>query len=68
MPYYFIVLVAVLALASVSVFVAEAAIWLKALVVGLLVLSWFWRYGLFLQVAIGVSLSLYFTYLKARSP
>jgi hypothetical protein len=67
MPYYLIVLVGVLALASVFVIAADAALWIKVLVVGLLALSFFWRYGLFLQVAIGVSISLYLTYLKARS-
>ena len=66
MPYYLIVLVAVIAFTGVFVFAADVALWLKALVVGLLALSFLWRYGLFLQVAIGIGLSLYFTYLKAR--
>ena len=48
------------------IFAADAALWLKTLVVVLLALSFLWRYGLFLQIAIGVCLSLYFTYLKAR--
>jgi hypothetical protein len=36
-------------------------------VAGLLFFSFLWRYGLFLQVAPGVSLSLYFTYIRCRS-
>jgi hypothetical protein len=67
MPYYLIVLVAVISLTSAFVFAADVALWLKATVVGLLVLSFFWRYGFFVQVAIGMALSLYLTYLKARS-
>ncbi|GEM_PF-2560885 len=67
MPYGLIVLVASIALTAIFVFVTEAAYWWKALVVGLLVLSFLWRYGMFLQVGIGISLSLHLTYLKARS-
>lgn len=67
MPYGLIVLVASIALTGVFVFLTDAAYWWKALVVGLLVLSFLWRHGMFLQVALGVCLSLYFTYLKARS-
>ena len=67
MPYDLIVLVASIALTAVFVFVTDAAYWWKALVVGLLVFSFLWRYGMFLQIALGVSLSLYFRYLKARS-
>lgn len=66
MPYGFIALIAAIALTGVFVWVTEAAVWCKALVVGLLLLSFRWHYGLFLQVAIAISLSLYFTYLKAR--
>ena len=67
MPYGLIVMVASIALAGVYVFAVEASFWSKALVAGLLLLSFMWRYGLFIQVALGVSLSLYFTYLKSRS-
>ena len=67
MPYGFIVLVASIALTGVFVFVADVALWWKALVVGLLAVSFLWRYGMFLQVGLGVSLYLYFMYLKARS-
>jgi hypothetical protein len=67
LPYGLIVVVGSLALGGVYVFATDAARWSKALVVGLLALSFLWRYGLFLQVAVGVFLSLYFTYLKARS-
>ena len=66
MPYGFIALVAAIAFTGIFVWVTEAAVWCKALVVGLLLLSFRWHYGLFLQVAITISLSLYFTYLKAR--
>ena len=67
MPYGLIVMVASVALAGVYVFATEASSWSKGLVVGLLLLSCVWRYGVFLQVALGVFLSLYFTYLKSRS-
>ena len=67
MPYGLIVLVASIALTGVFVFVTDASYWWKALVLALLVLSLLWRYGVFLQVGLGVSLSLYLTYLKARS-
>ena len=60
-------MVAVIALAGVYIFASEESVWSKALVAGLLLLSFVWRYGLFLQVALGVFLSLYFTYLKSRS-
>jgi len=67
MPYGLIVLVASVALVVVYVFVTDAAFWSKALVAGLLLLSFAWRYGTFLQAALGVFLSLYFTYLKSRA-
>ena len=67
MPYGLIVLVAVIALAGVYVFAADVSYWSKSLVAGLLLVSLVWRYGLFLQVGLGVFLSFYFTYLKARS-
>jgi hypothetical protein len=60
-------MVASIALTGAYVFASEESGWSKALVTGLLLLSFMWRYGLFLQVALGVSLSLYFTYLKSRS-
>jgi hypothetical protein len=66
-PYGLIVVVCSIALSGVFVFATEASRWSKALVVGLLAFSFYWRYGLFVQVAVGVTISLYFTYLKARS-
>jgi hypothetical protein len=66
MPYGLIVLVASVALTGVYVFATDAFFWSKSLMAGLLLLSFMWRYGLFLRVAIGVFLSLYFTYLKSR--
>jgi len=60
-------MVASIALAGVYIFVTEASFWSKALVAGLLLASFAWRYGLFLQVALSIFLSLYFTYLKSRS-
>ena len=47
-------------------FVSEARLWSKILIAVLLGVSFMWRYGLFLQVAIGLFLSLYFTYLRSR--
>jgi hypothetical protein len=52
--------VASIALTGVYVFVTEASYWSKTRVVGLLLLSILWRYGLFLQIALGIFLSLYF--------
>ena len=66
MPYGLIVLVVSFALTGVYVCVTDVSRWLKVLCVGLLLVSLSWRYGLFLQLALGLCLSLYFTYLKAR--
>jgi len=67
MPYGLIVLLVPVALVAVCVFVTEASIWSKALVAGLLLVSFAWRYGIYLRVALAVFLSLYFTCLKSRS-
>jgi len=67
MPYGSVPLIASIALTGGYVFATEASFWSKALVVGLLVVSLVWRYGLFLQVALSVFLLLYFTYLKSRA-
>ena len=67
MPYGLVVLVAALALVAVYVFATEASLWSKALVAGLLLVSFGWRYGMFLRVGLGVFLSLYFTCLRSRS-
>jgi len=67
MAYGLIVLVASIALTAVYVFVTHAPCWSKALVVALLLVSFAWRYGLFLRVALGIFLSFYFVYLKSRS-
>ena len=67
MPYGLIVMVASIALAAVYVFASEESFWSKALVAGLLLVSFVWHYGLFLRVALSIVLSLYFTYLKSRS-
>ncbi|MGA2555640.1 MAG: hypothetical protein ABSG04_05140 [Verrucomicrobiota bacterium] len=66
MPYGLIVLVVSFGLTGAYVFVTDVSRWLKALVVGLLLVSFYWHYGLFLQLALSLCLSLYFTYLKAR--
>ena len=66
MPYTLIVTVAAVALAGVYVCVTEASFWSKGLVTVLLLVSFAWRYGLFLQAGLGVFLGFYFTYLKAR--
>lgn len=67
MPYALIVLVAVIALSGVFILVTDVGWWWKAFVASLLLISFVWRYGLFLRVALAVGLSLYFTCLKARS-
>ena len=66
MPYTLIVTVAAVALAGVYVCVTESSFWSKGLVTVLLLASFAWRYGFFIQVGLGVFLALYFTYLKAR--
>jgi len=60
-------MLAAIALTCVYVFVSEAPLWAKALVAGLLVVSFVWRYGIFVQAGLGIFLSLYFTYLRCRS-
>jgi hypothetical protein len=45
----------------------EAAYWSKALVLGLLLASFAWRYGFLLRAGLGAFLALYFTSIKARS-
>src|SRR5437660_688147 len=54
MPYGLIVLVVTIALAGVYVFGTDASLWSKALVTGLLFVSFLWRYGFFLRVALGI--------------
>jgi membrane protein implicated in regulation of membrane protease activity len=66
MPYGLIVLIASIALTGVYVLVTEAPAWSKALVAGLFGVSLVWRYGVYLQVALSIYLSLYFTYLKSQ--
>ena len=66
MPYGLIVLIGSFALGVTFVLVTNASGWAKGLVAGLLAVSLVWRYGFFVQAAVGVALSLYFTYLKAR--
>ncbi len=66
MPYGLIVLVASIALTGAYIFVADVSYWWKVLVVALLLSSFALPYGLFLRVALGIALSLYFTYLRSR--
>jgi hypothetical protein len=66
MPYGLIILVISCALAGKYVFMAEVSHWLKALIVGLLLLSLEWPHGIFLQLGLSFYISLYFIYLKAR--
>ncbi len=67
LPYGLIVLAASVGLAIVYVCVSQASIWSKVVVAGLMVFSFVWRYGMWVQVAVGIFLSLYFIYLKSRS-
>ena len=66
MPYGIIVTVAAIALTGVYVFTAETSYGFRALVAGLLLASFTWRYGFYLRVALGVVLALYFTKQRAR--
>jgi len=67
MPYGYILWIAVTGLCAVFIFATEARTWAKAVVIALLGVSFLWRYGFLVQSALGVTVSLYFTYLKARS-
>ena len=62
-----IALVVPIALVVTFVLVTDATSWLKGLAAVLLALSFLWRFGLFLRVALCICISLYFTYLKARN-
>jgi membrane protein implicated in regulation of membrane protease activity len=66
MPYGLIVTVAAIALTGVYVCVTHASNWSKALVTVVLLVSFAWRYGFYLQLGLGVFLAFYFTYVKAR--
>jgi len=68
MPYGLIILVITLALAGKYVFAAEVSRWLKALIVGLLLLSLEWPHGVFLRLGLSLYIALYFIYMKARCP
>jgi hypothetical protein len=68
MPYGLVVLVVSFALTGTFVFVTDVSRCLKALSVGLLLVSLVWECGFFLQVALSICISIYFKYLKARSP
>ena len=66
MPYGLIVTVAAIALVGVYVCVTQASNWSKALVTAVLLVSFAWGYGFYLQLGLGVFLAFYFTYVKAR--
>jgi hypothetical protein len=64
--YGLIVSIISIALVATYIFIADVSYWLKILVATILLLSFVWYYGLFLRAALGIALSLYFTYLKSR--
>jgi hypothetical protein len=66
MPYGIIVLIGSFALTAVYVLVTQAPVWAKAVVAALFLVALRWRYGMYVQVLLGVGISLYFTCLKAR--
>ena len=66
MPYGLIVTVVSVGLCAAYVFTTEVSWWLKTLVVALLLFSFMWRFGVFVQLGLGISLSLYLSYLKSR--
>jgi membrane protein implicated in regulation of membrane protease activity len=66
MPYALIVTVAAIGLTGVYVCLTEAPFWSKGLMMALLLVSFAWSYGFYLQVGLGVFLAFYFTYLKSR--
>ena len=66
MPYGLIALIAAVIFAGKFIFYSEAPAGMKALLAGLVLMSLVWSYGTFLQAAIVVLLSCYFTYHKSR--
>lgn len=44
----------------------RAPLWSKVLVGGLLLISFFWEFGLYLQVALGIFITLFLSYTKGR--
>ncbi len=65
MPYFLIPLIGSIGLTVAYVSVTDAPMWKKVLATLLLLASFAWRYGMFLQVGLSVGLLLYFAYLKA---
>lgn len=66
LPYYLIPLIGSIALTAVFVFVTNARAWTKLLAIVLEASSFYWKYGMFLQVTLCISILLYLAYLKAR--
>ena len=67
MPYGIIALVASIALTGTYVWTADAPGWTKVLAVAVLVISLAWRYGVFLQVGLSISILLYLRYMSATA-
>lgn len=65
-PYGLLLLLFSVALVIVFVCVTEASNRAKAVVGGLFLVSFAWRYGFYLRAVLSVGLCLYFTFLKAR--
>ena len=63
-PYGLVVLIASIILSGRFLFIKEASWWPKAVVIGLLAISLEWRYGFFLQAALGIMLAIYFQYIR----
>lgn len=66
MGYGLIVTVTASALGFRYVLHSEVSASLKTIVASLLLCSFYWRYGLFLQAGVGIAVSLHLTYLASR--
>ena len=62
MPYGLILLLVLITLAGRYVLFTDVSPRLKVVVVGLVVLSFVWEYGIFVQLGLSLCLSVYFTY------
>jgi hypothetical protein len=63
-PYGLVVLIALVFLSGKFFILKEISWRLKALVMGLVAISLGWRYGFFLQAALGITLAIYFKYVR----
>jgi hypothetical protein len=66
MPYGLILTVAAVALSARYLAERDAPYWIKAIVLGLVLFSFNWPYGIYLQAVIGTAVYLHLIYLRSR--